>query len=452
MTNAAAARRCWEELVAEADSCALCEWLHNQLRDARLTFGGRVLCSVLRPFFVDTADESRIAAAAETLALLGERVANAALSWPELLDELGPTPEELRLASIDPGYQTISTASRADAFLLPDELQFAEYNAESPGGPGYSHRLADVFASTPIMTRFQDSFRVRRHRTIERLLEALLETYREWGGRARPPQMAIVDWREVPTWSEFELLRDAFVAAGVPTVVCDPRDLIFEQGRLRAQDAVVDLVYRRVLVSDIVARGDECRALVDAYAAHAVCVANALRCKLPQKKTFFAVLTDERFSRLFESDAEQQMVRRHVPWTRRLRAGWTTRDGERIDLLEYARAQRERLVLKPSDEYGGAGVQLGWELRSTDWEDALAAALKDVGQVWILQERIKVLRELFPTCDGTQVTHRDMLVDLAPYLFRGRLSGYLTRLSATGLANVTSGGGQVASFIVEGAR
>jgi hypothetical protein len=41
-----------------------------------------------------------------------------------------------------------------------------------------------------------------------------------------------------------------------------------------------------------------------------------------------------------------------------------------------------------------------------------------------------------------------MLVDFAPYLFRGKLAGFLTRLSATGLANVTSGGGQVPAFRV----
>jgi hypothetical protein len=45
-----------------------------------------------------------------------------------------------------------------------------------------------------------------------------------------------------------------------------------------------------------------------------------------------------------------------------------------------------------------------------------------------------------------------MLVDTAPYLFRGRVSGYLTRLSATGLANVTSGGGQVPAFVIAGTR
>jgi uncharacterized circularly permuted ATP-grasp superfamily protein len=118
-------------------------------------------------------------------------------------------------------------------------------------------------------------------------------------------------------------------------------------------------------------------------------------------------------------------------------------------LLEHARRNREQLVLKPSDEYGGSGVQLGWEVTEGEWENALEAALAERERSWILQERIAVLREPFPVCGSDGVTERDMLVDLAPYLFRGKLSGYLTRLSAGGLANVTSGGGQAASFVIE---
>ena len=62
----------------------------------------------------------------------GERVVAAALASRALLDELGMSPDEIALAEIDPRYSTASTASRADAFLLPDSLHFAEYNAESP--------------------------------------------------------------------------------------------------------------------------------------------------------------------------------------------------------------------------------------------------------------------------------------------------------------------------------
>jgi len=69
--------------------------------------------------------------------------------------------------------------------------------------------------------------------------------------------------------------------------------------------------------------------------------------------------------------------------------------------------------------------------------------------VWIAQERIPIRREIFPYIPQIgKVDFRDMLVDSAPYLFRGKLCGFLTRLSATGLANVTSGGGQVPAFRV----
>ena len=123
--------------------------------------------------------------------------------------------------------------------------------------------------------------------------------------------------------------------------------------------------------------------------------------------------------------------------------------GRRVALPELARREREALVLKPNDDYGGRGVRLGWETRAAEWETALDAALRDAAGTWVVQERIPVRRELFPHFDEEgRVTVREMLIDVAPYLFRGRMTGYLTRLSATGLANVTSGGGQVPAFVV----
>jgi hypothetical protein len=195
--------------------------LSARMRDARLTFGERFLCPFLRPFFLNDADEHRVRHVAEAMAAIGEKVVQAALAKPELLQALGLTPDEERLVRIAPGYKTASTASRLDAFLLPTSLHFAEYNAESPAGPAYTQRLCELFESLPLMERFRAGRTVRFHAPIPPLLDALLASYREWGGTADPPQVAIVDWSEVPTWSEFELLRDAFVTAGVPTLVCE---------------------------------------------------------------------------------------------------------------------------------------------------------------------------------------------------------------------------------------
>ena len=419
------------------------------MRARKLTFGDRVHSPFLRPFFLSASDEVRIRRAAETIAAVGERVVREAMSSRSLFTQLGITEPEERLIRIDPGYDTASTASRLDAFLLPGGLHFAEYNAESPAGPGYSQRLCELFDALPAMERFRSSHAVRFHKTIPPLLDALLESYREWGGLAQPPTMAIVDWRNVPTWSEFELLRDAFVAAGVPTLVCDPRELEFDGRALRVGGRTINLVYRRVLLNDILAKPEECAALVKAYEQRAVCVANTFRCKLPHKKAFFSVLTDPANAALF-SEPEKAVIAAHVPWTRLVADTRTERNGQHAPLLELARGDRESLVLKPNDEYGGTGVTLGWETSPAQWDSALDAALKDAPGMWVIQERIPVRREVFPAFDATgRVEMRDMLVDLAPYLFRGKMAGYLTRLSATGLANVTSGGGQVPAFVVD---
>lgn len=440
----------WHELLeAGGQAPAAARALADRMRGGKLTFGDRIHCPFLRPFFLSAADEGRVGRAAETIAAAGERVVRAAMASRPLREALGVFEEEERLIGIEPGYGTACTASRLDAFLLPGALHAAEYNAESPAGPAYTQRLCELFDGLDVMSRFRAERRVRFHRTIDGVLAALLASYREWGGRASPPAIAIVDFREVPTWTEFEILRQAFEDAGVPTVVCDPRELIFEGGALVAQGRRIDLVYRRVLVGDIVARPDDCAALVAACEARAVCLANTFRCKLAHKKAFFAVLTDPAHAALFSRDA-LEVFRAHVPWTRVVEDTDANRHGRRAGLLETVRRDRERFVLKPNDEYGGTGVILGWETSHGAWDAALEAALGDRRGTWVVQERIPVRREVFPQFDaeGT-VTMREMLVDLAPYLFRGTMGGYLTRLSATGLANVTAGGGQVPAFVVD---
>jgi hypothetical protein len=441
----------WQGLLDAAlqKDPALPEEFLKKLRAVKLTFGDRVHCPFLRPFFLSPEEEDRVRPVAETIAELGERVTIAALADKNLLAQFHLRPEEERLARLPAGHTRVSTASRLDAFLLPDSLKFAEYNGESPAGAGYSETLGEMFRDMPMMSKFKRSYEVHGYILSAKLLDALVLTYLEWGGKSKRPQIAIVDFKGVPTWTEFEILQARFEKMGVPTLIADPRDLSFDGKQLTAQGKKIDLVYRRALLNDIVAHLAECQALVQAYTANAVCVANSFRCKIPHVKTFFAVLTDEANSPLF-SESEREIIQRHIPWTRVVADASTTHEGKPVELLAFARKERENLVLKPSDEYGGTGVTLGWETSEGQWDAALQSALASAGKnCWILQQRIPIRREVFPyiTAQG-HVESRDMLVDFAPYLFHGKLSGYLTRLSATGLANVTSGGGQVPAFRV----
>ncbi len=419
----------------------------DDLRAERLFFGDRIHCPFLRPFFLDDEQVALVRRVSETIARMGETVAHAAVERPEIRDAVALTESERALVAIDPGYKTASTASRLDSFILPDSLQFAEYNAESPAGLGYSEKLTGCFEHLEVLGRFRERFEASAFSLMQPMLDALLASYREWGGAASPPTVAIVDWREVPTWAEFLILQVRFESLGVPTIVCTPQQLEFDGRTLRVDGRNIDLVYRRVLTNDILEKPAECRALTEAYAARAVCVANTFRCKIPHKKAFFALLTDETFADLFTND-ERKIAARHIPWTRLVKEGTTTRNGKRLDLIPHIRALRHDLVLKPNDDYGGHGVTLGWEADEKAWDETLSKALSGHG-AWVVQEKIHVRREPFPRfAPGEGARISDMLVDCAPYLFRGKLAGFLTRLSASGLANVTSGGGQVPSFVV----
>src|ERR1700721_2981686 len=67
---------------------ALPEDLFKRLRRSKLTFGDRVHCPFLRPFFLSPEDEERVRTVAETIADIGERIVLAALDDKHLFAQL----------------------------------------------------------------------------------------------------------------------------------------------------------------------------------------------------------------------------------------------------------------------------------------------------------------------------------------------------------------------------
>src|SRR5438132_11985349 len=149
----------------------------------------------------------------------------------------------------------------------------------------------------------------------------------------------------MPTQKEFKLFQEYFEAEGHPSIIASPDELEFRNGRLRAGDFEIDIVYKRLLVNEYLPIMTQQPALLDAYRARAICMVNSFRSKLIHKKALFAVLTDTNHASLFDSD-ELEAIRAHVPWTRRVRAGKTDYFGEETDRLAFIGERRERLVLK----------------------------------------------------------------------------------------------------------
>src|SRR5215218_472263 len=326
--------------------------LDEGLEKARLIFGGRRLSPYLRPHFVSESDFARICQICETVWSAIQKVKDAAVADPNVVDDLGLTEIERELVAIDPGYVAVSPTSRLDSFLTKSAYSFVELNGESPAGIAYADAAYDIFSSLPVMREFAADYNVRPLYGRRLMLDVLLSSYEEYLGRKpeRPPRIAIVDLAGVPTVKEFELFREFFEQSGYPSVICTPQELEFREGRLSVGGQGIDIVYKRLLVNEYLPIIDEYPALLNAYRAGAICMVNSFRSKLIHKKALFAVLTDERHAHLF-SDDEREAIRAHVPWTRRVRAESTTHFGEEIELLDFIVRRRDRLVLKPNDDY-----------------------------------------------------------------------------------------------------
>jgi hypothetical protein len=414
-------------------------------RELGLLHGTRPTCPFLRPHILSRSQYTEIARAAETLAGAFERIVERALTDEALMAELSLTKLEARMARIDPGYSTLCVNSRLDAFLTGEGFEFLEYNAENPAGITDQMQLEKVLFSLPHMKEFIERYEHWRPRAHVRLLDALLKTYRDWGGDYASPNIAIVDWEGVSTASEFVVLKDYFESEGYRTIIADPRELKYDGQHLFAGDFRIDIFYKRVIIHEFLTKFDETHPLARAYADHKVCMANSFRVKVAHKKAGFTILSDPRHEYLFTPE-QLNCIRRHVPWSRRVRRGRTTfKDGSEHDLIDLLRRERERLVIKPNDDYGGEGVVIGWETTPGDWEQAIKLALE---QPYIVQERAPVQKVSIPMFTDHLET-QEMLVDFDPFLFLNKVEGGLVRLSASSLSNVSSGGGQTALLVLE---
>lgn len=393
----------------------------DRVTAAGATHAGSPVCVHRSPYFLPARSLPAWRRAVHGMAAILAKARDAMLAdlhrgEASLAARFGVSAPARALAAIDPGYDAVAPFARLDAFVVDGVPRFLELNAEFPAGMGYAEALDGVIRADPAFAEVRASSLL----PAAAAAAALRSLARAWGLSARRPRVCIVDFLDVATAPEFHLLARRFREIDLPTDVVDLRDLCFDGERLRDRAGPVDVVLRRVLVSDLVADPAAAAPLVEAARARAVCVVNPLRTHLLHSKGVFALLHDPA---LPLSERERAFVRRHVPFTAMVD------DATR----ERVRAQKDGYVLKPADGHGGRGVVLGWTVDGRAWDEALAAP-----GAWVVQERVPA--PLAHVLDARDGRWHELPHDLAPFLVRGKLAGFLCRAGEGALANVSAGG------------
>ena len=449
-TDAQAAISRYHDLLGSDSLAADSQSQLDKLQEIRgLHFGNRPSCTVLRPRFLTHGQYGFLRERVKVLLPAFQKVYDRALADPVFRKRFGMRDWEDELLGIEPRFACPSPTSRFDSFFVSErELKFTEFNTETPAGAGYSDALAEVFYGLPVFQEFQRRFDCQPIPCKPGVWHALLDSFAQFRGVAHEaPRIAILDWREVPTFSEFVLFYDYFRSMGVEARNVDPRDMEYVGGKLMSGDYHITLIYKRVLISELIERGGIDHPVVRAVRDGAVCMVNTFRCKILFKKASFAVVSDEANAGLFTPD-ELAAIRDHIPWTRVIEERQTTLDGQTIDLIPFVMANKDCFVLKPNDDYGGRGIVLGWTVDPPIWERAVNQAQ---AEHFVVQQRVNLPYEDFPGFENGQLRIIPRMLDTNPFVaFGTHMHGCLTRISTEALLNVSAGGGStVPTFLIE---
>lgn len=418
------------------------EYVNKEMGRRNCKFGEDRLPTFLKPVFMSQEETDAICEITGHIMSILHKVTRLYFTRPELKEFFYVEKKAADILDIEHRYGKNVMISRPDAFLVNESLRFVEFNCDSPAGCGLCDTTEEIFKETFVFEKMAQHYSFRSKKRSEYLLDALLEAYKEFGGKKEKPNIAIVDWKGIRTTNEFQILQKYFMANGHEAIIADPRDLKLVNGHLEVKGFPIDLIYRRVIFKELMSKLKEVGDFIKADHEGKVCVVNPLRSRLASNKATLAIMTNQKDFRDLFSEEENQIIKRHIPWTRRVLDMQTHYEGNPVFLKKHIVSHKDHLVLKPGDGYGGKDVMIGCETDEDEWKNLVTRILRNK-EDWVVQRYVDISKMTVPILNGKSVKMVNKKYNLNPFVFAHRYAGSVARLSDQSVINVSAGGGLV---------
>jgi Glutathionylspermidine synthase preATP-grasp len=356
---------------------------------------------------------------------------------------VGFDPVQTRLARRTSAGWPPPLVGRADLYRDRDGFKLLEQNLGSALGGFHAADVNRFLLRSDLVRAFAERERLAYVDAMPMLADLLRRPH-----LGRGLVVALTDWPDsFVTWEpSLRAMAAQLQDLGIDTRVCHVGQLRRGARGLTLDGDRVDIAFRYYGLSQATASA-EALELFEPLAR--ACERDELELFTPFTTTLLAskralVLLSDEHHRAEFSAAERELIDRLLPWTRELRDGPVTFEGETVDLRDLCLRRRASLVLKPGYLFGGVGVVTGWTVSDDEWRTALDDAWNGP---FIVQRRVVPVPEPFP--DPLTGGLAPWVVLWGVFMIGRRYAGCLIRSSRnpdSGVVNLDASDGVGACF------
>jgi glutathionylspermidine synthase len=287
--------------------------------------------------------------------------------------------------------------ARGDFIFSPSGIKCIEYNISSDLSGLETPIWQSMYSKVPLISRFleENHVKIKNNNLLSFLLKYLAGIGRaKWPSRAEINISFVIQDYTEGQWDREEVylnqLYKDILAVGNKSlkgqiIFCDYHQLNTSNNGVFHREKQIHILvefYSGMVMPEI----------LNCFKNGDILVYNGPITRLLSNKLNLALLSENRDSAIF-SDEERQIIKKYIPWTRKLTVGDTTYDGARIKLKDFVFSNREKLVIKPSENYGGIGVCIGKNTPDSQWRENVTQAIMQKG--WLVQEYVQSLPYLY---------------------------------------------------------
>ncbi|MFD1901965.1 glutathionylspermidine synthase family protein [Enterococcus termitis] len=237
---------------------------------------------------------------------------------------------------------------------------------------------------------------------------------------------------------ELKELCTAAKKMGYNSCVCDVTDLYIGNGdKLYYEEDEINIVYYKVdqlllnenILSEIITATKN---------GYVVSVNSYPAMYITESKIVLALLRDSYFQNKYLTDIQIKIIEKHIPWTKKLSDSENVfHEGSYVGLIDFSIKNKDKLVLKIDNETRGANIYIGRNINIEKWENLLRA---NNNKNWIVQEYCEIPNTVVLENINGEIVETRKKYGIDFFMYNGKYSGIVSRLSESDIINVGSGG------------